>query len=138
MQKVIQGGITRVITDAALNDSSKDFVVPDGKNWELLLASVSLVASATVGNRRITMQILSGATVIYSAPAGAVQAASATVAYDFAPALGQPSSVVAGRLGVGIPQSLVIGGGMTVRFLDTTAVDAAADDMTCNLMVREY
>lgn len=131
-------GQLRIISDAALNDSDKEMVVPAGKTWEVLAVFASLVASATVGNRRLAVEIQDPAdAVLARISAGAVQVASATTGYTFAPGVADQAATVNGHLQTGIP-ALQLPAGCGVRVLDAAAVDAAADDMTVRLLVREF
>ena len=61
--------------------------------------------------------------------AGAVQAASTTVNYNFAVGLENETSVVNANLNKALPAQLVLTAGMIIRVYDTAAVAAAADDM---------
>lgn len=55
--------------------------VPDGKLWELVSVYASLVTSATVANRAVSLTVSDGVAVFLSIPAQAVQAAGATDKY---------------------------------------------------------
>jgi hypothetical protein len=137
-QKVIPGGIpTVVVSDAAADDSDKSFA-PSSERWRIVSVYVTLVASATAGNRQVAVRVLSGSDVLYQSPAGAVQAGSTTVNYNFAHGNARETAAVAGALDVPLPAGLVIGPGQTLQVLDTAAVDAAADDMTVRVLAEVY
>jgi len=137
MQNVRMQGRLEVVGDATANDSDKTYTVPAGEEWYVVSVFATLVASATVGNRRMIVQVLDADdNVLASVPAGAVQAASATVSYNFASGLADQTSSVAGVLGTSLP-SLVLGAGMKLRVADATAVDAAADDLTVRALVKK-
>lgn len=127
-----------LLTDTDLNDTSKDFVVPSGYIYELLYGQVSLVTTSTVGNRQLAIQILDDdSVVITTINAGAVQAASTTRQYNFIQGVPRETSFVTNSLNVAIPDEFIMLPGYTIRVIDTAAIDAAADDMTVQLMVRK-
>lgn len=78
-------------TPAAGSEISE--TVPTGARWELLAFRAQFVTSAAVANRAAALAIDEGATVFQFLAAGLVQAASATVRYNWAP--GNPVSAAA-------------------------------------------
>lgn len=126
--------------DAGLNDSSKSFQVPVGRTWKIQFLSVDLVSTATVGNRQITLDVYDGSVasgnLVYSINAGAVQAASATVRYEFYPQAPNETSVVNGGLKTHLPD-IILSSQWSINVSDSAAVDAAADDMTVNFIYNE-
>ena len=117
--------------DATLNDSDKTFTVPDGEMWRLLYANATFVTTATVGNRQIRMEVSdpSGSPMGYIS-SGAVQAASLTRHYGFMQGIYRETSFIDGMIQIPIPLDLYLPAGATIRFYDSAAVDAAADDLT--------
>jgi hypothetical protein len=125
--------------DEAPDDSSKDFTVPEGELWKLCYANVKLVTTATVGNRQIRMTVLDpqGKVVGYIS-AGAVQAASTTRSYGFLQGIYRETTFIDDMIQVPIPQDLFLPSGSVLRFSDSAAIDAAADDMTVNFGYQKF
>ena len=134
--------ITRVEVEAdtALNDSDKSFTAAALEIWEIVSVQVNLISTVTVGNRQMTVEVQDDASnVLFTAKAGAVQAASLTRDYTFAPGLpndtafgGPGSDFLATRLPI-----IELAAAWLVRVYDSAAIDAAADDMTVRVMVRK-
>lgn len=129
--------VIKQISDVAVNDSDKTFTIPSGKQWKLLYGEVVLTSTATVGNRRMSVQFRDeNNNVLYLIEAINTQAPSATERY----ALGQFGDVgesVATRHLLPIPNEAILLENFDIRILDSVAVDPAADDMTIRLMVEE-
>jgi hypothetical protein len=70
--------------------------------------------------------------------AGAVQPASQTYNYFFAPLHPQETSFTASNMLRAIADPIVIPAGWKIRVYDSTAVDAAADDLTVRLWYEEW
>jgi hypothetical protein len=137
MQNVRMQGRLEVVGDAIANDSDKTYTVPAGEEWYVVSVFAVLAATATVGNRRVTVQVLDASdNVLASVPAGAVQAASATVSYNFAPGIADQTSAVNSVLGTSLP-AFVLGAGMKLKVFDAAAIDAAADDLTVRATVKK-
>ena len=128
--------IETVYNDATANDSSKDFTPT--KRMRIQSVLVVLVATSTVGNRQMTLEILDGSDLVYSAKAGAVQAASATVTYNFAEGNSRETTAVDGVLDVPLPTNLNVSPDYIVRVRDSAAIDAAADDMTVRIVAETW
>jgi len=130
-------GIFRLIRDTTLNNSSKDFVVPLGFKWKLHSISGNLIPSGVAGNRRMAVQIIDPNTnIVYISINNGSIPASVTTQFTF-----QGDAIETTVLSLGGFAPLYPGevpGGFTVRVLDFLAVDAAADDMTVNIMYDEF
>lgn len=126
-------------SDTTADDSDKSFTVPAGKIWRVKWVWVELISTATVGNRQMTIQLQDNtADIIGTIKAGAVQAASITRNYMFAPyAVNLTSFVDTSFLSTPIPE-LILPQNFVLRVFDSTAVAAAADDMVVHLMVEQY
>lgn len=125
-------------SDAAANDSDKTFTVPTGKAWRLLAASARLATTATVGNRQLDVLVTDAAdNLLMKYQAGAVQAASLSRDYHFAPQHPQETGFTNGVMLRALAGDLVIPAGFKVRVFDSAAIDAAADDLTVRLLVEE-
>lgn len=124
--------------DTAADDSDKTIVVPDGEMWVLDWLHVTLVSTATVGNRQIKLALYDNADVLQADwTAGAVQAASLTRHYMFQPGLSRETAFVDGEILIAVPQKLVIPAKWYLRVYDSAAVAAAADDMTVAYQVTK-
>lgn len=129
---------TRNLYDAVADDSDKPIVVPAGRRYKLLYGMVTLVSTAVVGNRQMALEIIDdSANVVFRSLAGAVQTASLTREYHFAPNPVREAAFVAGQIMVPIPPDLIILPGWTLRLYDSAAIDAAADDMTVSMTIDD-
>lgn len=126
------------VADTAANDSDKTLTVTTGKVWHVLHLYAKLVTTATVGNRQIVL-IVSDATgtELYRNSAVAVQTASATEYYYWGWPIQTPAETVATFHHLPFPFTY-LPGGSTIRVDDSADVDAAADDLTLNMLVLEY
>lgn len=127
-----------VAGDATADDSDKTYTVPAGKQWSVRSIAVTLVTTATVGNRQLDVLITDASDNLYAKfVAGAVQAASLTRIYVFAP--GQPNETgFTGTLMLRtLAEGLVLPAGWKIRVYDSAAIAAAADDMTVRILVEE-
>jgi hypothetical protein len=128
--------IETVVNDATADDSDKSFT-PTSR-WRIQSIFVTLVTTVEVGDRQLVVRIKEGSDIIYQSVAGAVQAASATVNYNFAPNNTREGTAVANALDVPLPADLHLSPGQTIQVLDATAVDAAADDMTVRILAEVF
>ena len=115
--------------DADLNDSSKTFLVPNGEVWIITHVNAILVATATVGNRRLRVRTTDGTNQLSISEAGVVLAASGTQTCDFYPGAPDQTTEVANTLKVSMP-ILILTAGHQLIVEDGAAIDAAADDLT--------
>lgn len=121
--------VVLLTSDVALNDSDKTFTVPATEQWRLDSIGVNFAATATVGNRRVAVLVLTAADAqVAGVAAGVDQAASATYDYTFANDLPRDSAAVQNNVAVPLPR-MVVPGGYKITVKDLAAVDAAADDM---------
>ena len=126
-----------LVSDETADDSDKSFTVPANYMYQVLWIWVELTSDATVGNRQMTIELQDDAAdVIGRWKAGAVQAASLTRNYCFAPS---NADLTAFRdttfLMTPIPPTIVLPASYVVRVYDSAAVAAAADDMVVQMMV---
>jgi len=123
--------------DEAADDSDKSFTVGASTEEQVLWLWVELATTATVGDRQIVVELQdSAADVIAQWRAGAVQAASLTRYYCFAPS---NADLTAFRdtdyLMTPIPPTIILPAGYIIRVYDNNAVAAAADDLVLQMMV---
>lgn len=118
------------------DDSDNTFTVPATTEYQILSVYVSLVTTATVGNRQMAVQALDASdNILIGARAGATQAASLTRVYNFAP--GMPQDTLfrdTDYLAVSMPP-IFLAAGQKLRVWDKAAVAAAADDMTVRVQI---
>jgi len=129
-------GQLRLISDVAANDSDKTLTVPAGVFWEVMWAYASLATTATVGNRLLTLEAGDGTSVVGVAKPYQVQTASGTEYYNWG-MYGAASESPATFHFIPLP-AFFLPTGYTMRFYDSAAVDAAADDLTVYMLVAEY
>lgn len=132
------------LRDATANDSDKIVLTAPNTNTnrkliEILQVHVVLTSTATVGNRQLVMHIQDDTdTIVADYHAGAVQAASLERHYAFAQGVYRETSFVDGSIQVPFPvEGTVLLPGWDLRIYDSGAVDAAADDMTVDVIYRE-
>jgi hypothetical protein len=86
---------------------------------------------------RLTLTDASGGLMGYYS-AGAVQAASLARNYMFMQGVARETSFVDSVIQVSIPVDCWLPPGATVRFWDSAAIDAAADDLTVGFTVQVF
>ncbi len=124
--------------DVTEDDSDKSFTVPAGVEWDLQHVHIGLTSTATVGDRRMAVEIQDGsANVLALVQADAVQAASLVRSYNFGQGITDQSAFVNTSLNTAFP-ALRLGPGEVIRVYDIAAIDAAADDMIVRLMINSH
>ena len=124
--------------DAAADDSDKTLTVPAGKAWRLRSLFARLVSTATAGNRQLDVLITDESdNVLGTYKAGAVQAASLTRDYIFAPGHPQETGFTGQVMLRALAEAWTLPAGYKVRVYDSAAIAAAADDLTVRLLVEE-
>lgn len=127
----------REVVDVVLNDSSKDFKVPKGKQWKLLYGSTSLITTATVGDRQFQLVFRDSADdIIYIIRAAAVQAASLTEFYSLGQ-FGDTAQTVDGRHTIPIPINAILDENFSIRIEDSAAIAPTDDDLAVRFIVEE-
>jgi hypothetical protein len=129
----------RVITEYTFNDSNKDIIVPAGRLYKLEWAYAFLIATATVGNRQMILEMIDtdGSTVLALARAGAVQTATQANTYNFAPGAQRGAAFVGSQIDVPIMPNFMLTAAMRIRIRDSAAIDAAADDLMLVLGIND-
>jgi hypothetical protein len=131
-QNIVQQG------DAVLDDSDKTYIVPAGESWLIKSIYAKLISTGTAGNRQMDVLITDAADVIVAKfVAGAVQAASLTREYVFAPTHPQETAFTVGVMLRALAGDLVIPAGYKIRVYDSAAIAAAADDLTVRILVSK-
>ena len=126
------------VEEATLNDSDKALAVPTGKQWRLMAVYAELISTVVVGNRQLDVHLRNtGGDILAKYQAGAVQTASLTREYVFAPLHPQEVAFTAGVMLRALGEGWVLPAAFDVRVFDSAAIDAAADDMTVRLLVEE-
>ncbi len=118
------------------DDSENTFTVPANTEYQILSVYVSLVTTATAGNRQMAVQAIdSSSNILIGVRAGATQAASLTRVYNFAPGLPQDTAFRdTDYLAVSLP-SIFLAPGQKLRVWDKAAIAATADDMTVRVQI---
>lgn len=125
------------LKDDTENENSKTFTLPTSTGFRLLWLHVDFVSSATVGNRRVTLELLDeNDAEILHLPAGAVQAASNSYHYTFGGGDYRETTVIGDGLLVSVPREFIIFPGWKLRVRDLADVDGAADDMEVYAMLQ--
>jgi hypothetical protein len=121
--------MSTVITNRHVFTDDADNEIVFNSRGTLQWAYLSLASTAAVGNRQVELRIKDSAgNVLYSCPAGAVQAASLTRTYLFMPGVAREAAFVGNAITVPMPPVLIPYGGK-VQVLDTAGIALAADDM---------
>lgn len=114
--------------------SDKLFTVPPNEEWVILAVGATLVTTATVGTRRVGVELQDDSSnVIIALVCRADQAASETVVYNFAAGLRDQASVANGTLSTSFPESLLLTPGYKIRVYDFDATDVAGDTLSAFL-----
>jgi hypothetical protein len=122
-----------------LNDSDKSIIVTSGYEWKIQWIWIELTTTASAGDRQMVLEIQDAATdVVFQMRAGAVQAASLTRYYLFAPMGAEITSFRdTDFLYVPLPPVIHLPASYVIRIYDNNAVDAAADDMVVQMLVQQ-
>lgn len=129
---------TRLLFDETADDSDRSIVVSAERRYKIIYGQILLVTTADVGNRQIALEVIDdSANVIFRSLAGAVQAASLTREYHFAPNPVREAAFVNGQIMVPIPPELIMLPGWTLRLYDTAVIAVAADDMTTAFVIED-
>jgi hypothetical protein len=130
------------VSDFSLNSSDKLLVVPALTQWHLRAIWVKLVSSGDVGNRQVDVLLLdTRGNLCGKYAAGAVQVASRTQYFSFAPGhpqeTGYTPNLTNGVMLRQLGSEIILTAGMAVRVYDSAAIAATADDLSLTLLVDE-
>ncbi len=138
--RVIAGVVGTVVlnADETANDSDKSFTVPSDVTWTIDSIWVELITTSTGGNRQLVVEFQDSAADVFAQQrAGIVQAASLTRYYLFG---ANVPDLLSFRdtdfLTTPLPW-ILLPAAFIIRVYDKAAVDAAADDMVVQMMVRQ-
>jgi len=127
------------VLDAALNDSDKTFTVPATKIWHLLLVGYTFTATATVGNRSVTIRIRDDAdATLFETRQSTNHTASEVRTGTAFTGFGSVPGILSVIEYAPLPSQLFLPAGFDIRVFDSNAIDAAADDLDVQIMVMEY
>jgi len=135
--KTVPGGTSTRVVEFTANDSDKSFAaVPDDELREVDSILVHYTATATVGNRILTVIVTNAASqVVYNIAVSAAITATAAVYYNLYPT----APVLATGTSRYMPMPVLhLQAGDVLRIADTSAIDAAADDMELSIHYIEY
>lgn len=124
--------------EETLNDSDKTISVPTGEEWKILWIQVYFAATGTVGTRRLLVEFRDGAddVILYSEAIETV-AANGVGQYLWMTSITNAAGPWYGKRVQGIPPDAILKAGYDLRIRDLSAVDAAADDMDIQMMVKK-
>ena len=136
----IEKGLMITLSEEAPNDISKDLTLADvtieGDELELMAIRIEFIATATVGTRTITVELLDAADadVIWQfIVVSNTVTAGVTKVWQFGrdvdEAVTSPQDVI-------LPTGMTLHAGMLLRIADSAAIDAAADDMQIHVVGR--
>jgi hypothetical protein len=116
-------GILRSITgtDPAAGVEISE-TVPSGARWRLRALAATLVTSATVANRTVSLRVDDGTTAYYGTDAPGTQPASNTVRYSAAEGVAAKTGTIS-EWNMAFPHTMVLGGGHRFRTV-TNNLDA--------------
>lgn len=129
-------GIT-YLEDDAINDSDKVFTVPSNFEYQILMIRVRLQTSADVGDRLISVRLLTpGGGSIGEVLVGATQAAAQDRQYTLAASLPDLTDFRdTDSLMTPFPPTCILGSGCQIHIYDRNAIAVNADDMTVAILV---
>jgi hypothetical protein len=135
--EIIDAWHPEIEADEGADDSDKTFTVSANEEWEVLSIWVELTTDASAGDRQLVVEFQDDAAdVIGQVRAGAVQAASNTYYYQFAPNVIDLTAVRdSDYLSTPIPR-MILPASYIVRIYDNNAVSAAGDDMVCQMLAN--
>lgn len=133
-----------VDSSTGAGQNTKSLTVPSRKSWRVLWAWATVVSDATVGNRQVVLEVQdTAANVIYQKRAGAVQAASLTRYYLFAPGAADLTAVRDTDWLSSPITALYLPEGYIVRIYDEANIDSTdevansdVDDLEVRMMVE--
>lgn len=125
--------------DSTTNDSDKSWTVPNNEIWKINWAHIIFTSTATVGDRSVEIEITDAdSNDVLDVHPGSVQAASNTYHYVYLQGIYRETSFTLNVMQVPIPKDFYLQPGWTIRFYDSAAIDAAADDMTVSFQFKKY
>lgn len=132
--KIYDDWTPALTSDTGANDSDKKVTVTASQQWRIKSIWVELTTTATVGDRQLVIEIQDDSDdVIAQIRAGAVQAASLTRYYLFAPNVTELTSFRDTDALTTILPDWVLPASYDIRVYDNNAVAAAADDMVIHI-----
>lgn len=134
---VSKGDTVSLEAEELANDSDKIFTVPADTEWEIQSIWVEYTSTVTAGNRIVSVVVMDTASdVIMTITAGVVQAQSLTRYYLFAPEVADLAAFRNTSYLTNTFPRLVLPAGYQVRVYDAATVDAAADDMVVQMLLK--
>lgn len=125
--------------DTALNDADKTLTVPDKHTYVIKQGNVNFISTATVGERRLRIEIKdNNGVMLWAGMSAAGQIASKEYEYMISSNYYKAvADINASHSHFSIPPEFVLKEGYTFRVWDAEGIALAADDMTISLMVDD-
>lgn len=108
----------------SVSNNTAAITVPDNEKWKILWCNILYVSDATVGNRTMFLDSYSVSSTIFVSGAGAAQAASQTVAYQFVSGILRETAVTNLTILSPIPQDYYLYEADTISFYDLYAISS--------------
>lgn len=127
------------LLDETLNDSDKSFTIPAGESWLIKSIIAKLITTATVGNRRLSLFVISDTPIsLHFTYSLNVQTASSTEYYTFQPNVGNILEPISTLHYIPLPSNMLLLSGWQLRVFDSANIDTAADDMFVSIFYERY
>ena len=135
-----------IVSDVAVDDGAKTLTVPTGKQYYVMSIYVKVVATATVGDRQIAVEVLdTSSNVTDQIRACVVLAAGETRYYAFQPSAENMAAFIDTDFATAcLPASWILSAGESIKVWDNNEVDpdlgvgdTIADDVLVYMRVLE-
>lgn len=136
-QTTISNDRIRGYHDSATGSSDKVWTVPARELWKLIYVHVRYTASAVVGNRQITVQILDvNGELMIDTTAGGLISDNGSEHLAFLQGIGHEDSFMNHEIEVPIATDQYLQPGCVLRIFDESATDPAGDYMEVAFQVH--
>lgn len=125
-------------TYTSVTNVEKLFIVPSGREWQILAAFCVFSTGSVAGNRQLTFRFEDSSSSQFAAiPAGIKQGSSSSVIYTAAVGVPDLTFLRDGdKILVSLPP-LVLPSGCKIRILDSGSIDPALDNLVVRLNIME-
>lgn len=124
------------ITDVGAGNNKTVAVPASGEQWRLLAVLAEFTTTATIGARRLLVEVRDGSNAVFHRQsAGADQAASLSQFYNFAPGLPAETAFTNLTINRPLPPELLLAPAWNISVRDLNAVDAT-DTLRVRVLVE--